>query len=193
VSLGAAAAGAVRQLVAADFGDTMFFDESKRAMISVEQHPHVATADYLPEQARFQDAAYELLTAELGIGLRYGDRSVADGDGAVPFRIDPTIISTDIESVLLDKDRGAARALEQFAQLGPLPQRWRTVGDSRSDYKMADQLHADGFEVAHVDVRPSDGIMERDYPVITEGDLVNDEAGAAFLAYWRAQLGSEHD
>ena len=191
VSLGAAAADAVRQLVAAEFGNTMFFDETKRAMISVEQNPHIATADYVPEQARFQDAVYEVLTGDLGIGLRYRDRSMADGNGAMPFRIDPTIISTDIESVLLDKDRGAARALEQFAQLGPLPQRWRTVGDSRSDYKMADQLHADGFEVAHVDVRPKDGILERDYPVITEGDLVNDEAGAAFLAYWRAQLGPE--
>jgi hypothetical protein len=58
------------------------------------------------------------------------------------------------------------------------------MGDSRSDYLMADHLHAAGYDVAHVDVRPSDGILERDYPVITVGDLIHDEAGASFLHSW---------
>ena len=48
--------------------------------------------------------------------------------GLAPFRIDSTIISTDIESVLLDKDRGAERALEYFASLGELPRVWRSRG-----------------------------------------------------------------
>ncbi len=69
-----------------------------------------------------------------------------------------------------------------------LPRRWRSVGDSRSDYKMADHLHAAGYEVAHVDVRPSDGILARDYPVITIDDKIHDEAGASFLAHWVNQL-----
>jgi hypothetical protein len=107
----------------------------------------------------------------------------------VNFRVDPTIISTDVESVLLDKDRGAARALDYFRESGELPTLWRTVGDSRSDYLMADHLHAEGFDVAHVDVRPADGILERPYRVITQGDLIHDEAGAAFLRHWVRTLG----
>ena len=37
----------VRRLVAEDYAAHMFFDETKRAMVSVEQHVAVANADYL--------------------------------------------------------------------------------------------------------------------------------------------------
>ncbi|GIT81430.1 hypothetical protein LLS1_30990 [Leifsonia sp. LS1] len=181
------AVDAVRALVRERFADTMFFDETKRAMISVEQRTDVDAETYKEAQPRFESAAFDLLTG-LGVGLRYGERSTPDASGAVPFRVDPTIISTDIESVLLDKDRGAQRAFEYFAARGPLPRRWRSVGDSRSDYKMADYVHDAGFEVAHVDVRPADGILDRPYDVITIGDRIHDEAGAEFLAHWRREL-----
>jgi hypothetical protein len=177
-----------RRLVESDFADTMFFDETKLAMISVEQRTDVEHGTYRAEQGRFNDAAFSLIAGH-GLGVRYGDRTAPDADGNVPFRLDPTIISTDIESVLLDKDRGAERALAHFLTTGPLPRRWRSVGDSRSDYLMADHLHAAGYDVAHVDVRPSDGTLKRPYPVIIEGDLIHDEAGAAFLSYWVRKLG----
>jgi len=188
VALPAAAIDGVRRLVADRFADTMFFDETKQAMVSVEQRTDADHGDYRAAAPAFNDAAFSLLTG-LGLGLRFGDRVVADKDGAVPFRIDPTIISTDIESVTLDKDRGAERALAFFAESGPLPSVWRSVGDSRSDYLMADHLHAAGYDVSHVDVRPADGILDRPYPIIVEGDLIHDEAGAAFLGYWVDKLG----
>jgi hypothetical protein len=177
----------VRALVAEGFADTMFFDETKRAMISVEQRTDVTAEVYLHAQRWFNDAAFALIAAA-GIGVRLGARSAPDAAGNVPFRLDPTNISTDIESVLLDKDRGAERALEYFAGLGSLPRLWRSVGDSRSDYLMADHLHAGGYDVAHVDVRPGDGIPDRPYRVIVEGDSIHDEAGAAFLGYWVDRL-----
>ena len=105
----------------------------------------------LPEPERFVVFAEALLCA----------REVPDARGRVDFRIDATIISTDVESVTLDKDRGAERAVAFFAARGPLPRVWRSVGDSRSDYLMADHLFSAGFEVAHVDVRPADGILKR--------------------------------
>lgn len=178
---------AVRELHAREFTAEMFWDDTKHAMISVEQHVDIAPAIYRSAQSRFEQAAFAV-AADLGIGLRYGELTTPDRNGDVPFRIDPTIISTDIESVLLDKDTGAQRALDYFASLGPLPSLWRSVGDSRSDYKMADHVHARGLEVAHVDVRPADGLLEKPYRVIVEGDLVHDDAGAAFLAYWREKL-----
>jgi hypothetical protein len=179
----------VRALVERDFADTMFFDETKRAMISVEQRTDVSSERYKAAQPLFQDAAYAIIERH-GLGIRYGDRESPDAAGLVPFRVDPTIISTDIESILLDKDRGAERALEYFSQFGELPRVWRSVGDSRSDYLMADHIHSIGLEVAHVDVRPADGILDRPYPIVTEGDLVHDEAGAAFLRFWRDKLGA---
>lgn len=188
VALPAAVADEVRELVASEFSDTMFYDETKRAMISVEQRTDVEHASYLLAQKVFNAASY-LVVQRHGLGVRYGERESPDAGGAVPFRLDPTIISTDIESVLLDKDRGAERALEYFSASGPLPRLWRSVGDSRSDYLMADHLHSAGYDVAHVDVRPADGILERPYDIVTEGDLIHDEAGAAFLEHWVTKLG----
>lgn len=188
VALPAVAVDALRRLVADSYGDTMFFDETKQAMVSVEQRTDVDHGAYLAAQAAFNEAAFAILTG-LGLGIRFGDLVVPDEAGQVPFRIDPTIISTDIESVLLDKDNAAERALAFFAEGGPLPQLWRSVGDSRSDYLMADHLHAAGYDVSHVDVRPADGILDRPYPVIVIGELIHDEAGASFLDYWVDKLG----
>jgi hypothetical protein len=178
----------IRRLVERDYSDTMFFDETKQAMISVEQRPDVENDDYRAAQVEFNDEAFTLC-AEQGLGIRLGDREQPDAGGRVPYRIDPTIISTDIESVTLDKDHAAERALDFFAGNGPLPQLWRSVGDSRSDYLMADHLHSVGHDVAHIDVRPADGMLERPYPVIAMGDLIHDDAGAAFLDYWVDKLG----
>jgi hypothetical protein len=187
VTLPRAVADEVRDLVEADFADTMFYDETKRAMISVEQRTDVSASDYRAVQGAFQDRAFATVAGH-GLGIRYGARKSPDSAGRLPFRIDPTIISTDIESVLLDKDRGAERALSYFAALGTLPRSWRSVGDSRSDYLMADHVHAVGLDAAHVDVRPADGVLKRPYPILTEDDLVHDQAGAAFLRRTRESL-----
>jgi hypothetical protein len=178
----------LRSLVEGDFGDTMFFDDTKQFMISVEQRQDVSHARYAAAQSAMNEAAFDLLVRH-GLGARLGDREVPDAQGQVPFRVDPTIISTDVESVTLDKDRGAERALAFFSEIGPLPTLWRSMGDSRSDYLMADHLYAAGFDVAHVDVRPSDGILDRPYRVVVEGDAIHDEAGAAFLSHWVEKLG----
>ncbi|RFA12333.1 hypothetical protein B7R22_16160 [Subtercola boreus] len=178
----------IRSLVEERFSESMFFDEGKLAMVSVEQKTELTADEYRPLQLQYNEVAYAALI-ERGLGARYGERETPNAAGDIPFRLDPTIISTDVESVTLDKDRGAERAVLFFEEQGHLPRVWRSVGDSRSDYKMADYLHAAGYEVAHVDVRPADGILEKPYRVIVEGELIHDEAGAAFLAYWVAKLG----
>src|SRR5690554_1953891 len=178
----------IRSLVTRNYADTMFFDETKQAMISIEQRQDVTNGDYRIAQAEFNRAAFTLC-ADHGLGVSYDDQEVPDAAGRVPYRIESTIISTDIESVTLDKDRAAERALDFFAGSGPLPTLWRSVGDSRSDYLMADHVHSAGHDVAHIDVRPSDGMLERPYPVIAMGDLIHDDAGAAFLGYWVDKLG----
>ncbi|MET1019269.1 MAG: hypothetical protein ABWX62_04725 [Microterricola sp.] len=174
---------AIERLVSERFADYMFFDTTKRAMVSVEQHKHVQSADYLQQQKEFDAAAF----AEMGLhdlGIEHNGVNAAASDGSIGYRVDSTIISTDIESIQLGKDLGAMRAIEMLLPGGALPVQWRTVGDSRTDYAMADWLHEQGHTVAHVDVRPADGVPEKPYPVLTAGDLIHDEAGAAFLARW---------
>jgi hypothetical protein len=112
----------------------------------------------------------------------------------VDYRVDPTIISTDIESVRLGKDLGAARACERLRRDGIVPEAWYTMGDSRTDYAMADWLHHNDHTVAHVDVRPADGVPEKPYQILTSASLglgpevIHDDAGLAFLTRWRDAL-----
>jgi len=180
---------AIRDLVTEHYADVMFFDDTKRGMVSVEQRTDISAEEYEANRHDFDRDAYDIAVS-MGLGIAHGSEVSPDSRGNVDFRVDPTIISTDIESVLLDKNRGARRALDDFRARGPLPTLWRSIGDSRSDYLMADELHDQGFDVAHVDVRPADGIPDKPYRVIVEGDLIHDEAGAAFLRYWVDKLGA---
>ncbi len=181
------AAAALREVFDSEFATTMFWDETKRAMVSAEQHVGIPRDEFVESQLRFNEIAFEVL-ARHGVGIRYGSSESPDATGSVLFRVEPTIISTDIEAIALDKDVAAGRALDYVSTRVPLPTVWRSVGDSRSDYLMADLVHARGYEVAHVDVRPADGILDRPYPIVVEGDLDHDEAGAAFLDYWVDKL-----
>ncbi|MUU70971.1 hypothetical protein [Pseudarthrobacter sp. GA104] len=184
----------IRRMVAEDYAAHMFFDETKRAMVSVEQHIEVPSAEYLEEQKLFDADAMDLM-ARHGLGVVRLDHHAPNSDDEVDYRVDPTIISTDIESVRLGKDLGASRAVELLAAQGITPEAWRTVGDSRTDYAMADWLHHNDHPVKHVDVRPADGIPEKPYQVLTAEDLglpasvIHDDAGGAFLRSWREALG----
>lgn len=177
----------IRDLVEEKYAHLMFFDETKLAMVSVEQSLTATNAEYLEGQAHFDDDVVDVMHSH-DMGVTRLERDAPDSSGDIAYRIDPTIISTDIESVRVGKDLGAERALTLVAPLMDLPRTWRTVGDSRTDYAMADYLHEQGFDVAHVDVRPADGIPDKPYEVLTEGPLIHEEAGAAFLARCVASL-----
>lgn len=182
----------VEERVQERYADTMFFDEHKLAMISVEQIVGVPRADYLAAQSVFDADVAERVLATGG-GVQRQDVVDLGRAGAVTVRIDPTIISTDIEHPALGKDLGAQRAILLAREHGlEIPTVWRTMGDSRTDYAMADWLHENGYSVAHIDVRPADGVPETPYPVLTaDHDLIHDDAAAVFLTRWQALTESD--
>ncbi|MBF4635356.1 hypothetical protein ITJ38_13155 [Agreia pratensis] len=180
----------VRALVAGHYADLVFYDETKRATVTFEQRIDVSKESFLARQLEIDEAAIALLNAR-GFGARRGAVDYPDASGAVQYRADPSIISTDFESLRVGKDFGAERALMLLEGTGPMPAEWRTMGDSRGDYAMATWLHERGEAVMHVDVRPEDGIPETAYPVLTAGALIHDDAGAAFLARWVEMLDDE--
>jgi len=191
LALPASYASAVRDLVAEKYTGHMFFDETKRSMVSVEQNVDVDNADYLAEQKQFDADALELMS-RFDMGVCRLDHHAPDSDDSIDYRIDPTIISTDIEALGVGKDLGARRALALLQDAGtPVPRIRRTVGDSRTDYAMADELHALGYDVAHVDVRPADGVPAKPYPVLTAGERIHDDAGEAFLRRWTQMAAGE--
>jgi hypothetical protein len=170
----------VDELVDAGYGDAMFVDRTKRCMATVEARTDVPAEAYARAQAGF-DADLLAGLVERGLGVRLRTDEHPDADGRVPWRIDPSVIATDVESVASGKDLGARRALRLLAADGPLPRAWQTIGDSPTDYAMADRLHALGHAVTHVDVRPAGPLPERPYPVVTVPGLSDDAAGAAHL------------
>ncbi|CAD6004944.1 hypothetical protein [Agreia sp. COWG] len=180
----------VRTLVAHQYSDLVFYDDTKRATVTFEQRKDVSSEAFLGRQHEMDEAAIALLNAR-GFGARRGTMDYPDASGAVQYRADPSIISTDFESLVVGKDFGAARAFSLLEGTSDMPLEWRTMGDSRGDYAMATWLHSRGERVAHVDVRPADGVPETAYPVLTAGDLIHDDAGAAFLARWVEMLTDE--
>jgi hypothetical protein len=170
----------VRRLVDEGYGDAMFVDDTKVVMATVEARTDVPNDVYLERQRAFDDALLAGLRAA-GLGVRVRDEQHPDAHGRTPWRIDPSVIATDVESDLSGKALGARRALALLAADGDLPTVWHTVGDSRSDYAMADYLHDLGYDVTHVDVGPQPPPTDRPYAVTSVPWLVYEQAGEAHL------------
>ena len=172
----------VEELVGATYGDAMFVDRTKRVMATVEARTDVPNEVYLERQRAFDADLLAGLRAA-GLGVRLRDERHPDADGRTPWRVDPSVIATDVESERSGKALGARRALALLEADGPLPRTWHTVGDSRSDYAMADHLHEQGYEVTHVDVGPRPPLTGRPYAVTGVRGLVYEGAGAAHLRF----------
>lgn len=174
-------------LVRDGYGDAMFVDRTKVVMATVEARTDVPNDVYLERQRAFDAELLAGLRAA-GLGVRLRDERFPDAEGRTPWRIDPSVIATDVESDASGKALGARRALALLAEDGVLPRTWHTVGDSRSDYAMADQLHRLGYEVTHVDVGPQPPLTDRPYAVTPVPGLVYEDAGAAHLGTLVAAL-----
>ena len=174
----------IERIVREDFADIVFYDDTKRAMVSLEQLTDIPNETFRAAQPALDDAIAALLRRQ-DLGYERDEERVPDSRGGIRYRIDPTIISTDVESNRTGKDLGAHLMLSFLSDEGiPLPPRWRTMGDSRTDYAMSDWLHENGHDVVHVDVRPGDGIPPTPYPVRHHSSLVHDDAGALWLRRW---------
>ncbi|HJA03964.1 MAG TPA: hypothetical protein H9800_03805 [Candidatus Microbacterium stercoravium] len=162
--------------IAERFSDIVYFDATKRTMISLEQHVDVPSADFhraLPE-----------MVAEV-------ERQI-ERTGAHDMTIYPTFISVDVEHARSGKALGARRALDLMGTRLEAPLRWFTAGDSGQDYDMATELHGRGFDVTHLDVRLSGDARDEPFRVIREvPDLAGGNAEDDITAYHVHELRAE--
>jgi hypothetical protein len=179
----------IERLVRDSYADAMFVDDTKQVMATVEARTDVPNDVYRARQAAFDAELLAGLMAA-GLGVRLHDERHPDADGRTPWRIDPSVIATDIESDASGKALGARRALALLADDGPIPHAWYTVGDSRSDYAMADELHRLGHQVSHVDVGPELPLTGRPYAVTSVPGKVYEAAGEAVLRELSGRLGT---
>lgn len=101
----------------ADNIDTMFWDDTKRTMATIEKYPSANLAEFHIQQ--------QALTASL--------RDLFQGEAV---KIDPTTIATDVESPQAGK-YGGAEIIHEWASSGALEAACICFGDSISDYDMA--------------------------------------------------------
>lgn len=143
----------VRKLVEENYSDSMFFDDTKQTMVSVEMQDGYDIAKFRASQQNFVNQLAQVL------GLENADQA---------FKIDPTTIATDLQSVYVGKALGADRFLQFLKDRGINPGKFLTFGDSLSDFEMSDELARKNKKVTHVDVgenRLRSELNKKDYPV----------------------------
>ncbi len=125
----------VRKLIENEFSDLMFYDETKKTMISTEMKDGTNLEDYHMRQ-QVLDQKLEELVASHGLSDQLG--------------VDPTTIATDIQNKHVGKDFAAKRVLAWLKEKDIKPQNFVTMGDSRSDLPMAQEVHDQGLPVTFV-------------------------------------------
>jgi hydroxymethylpyrimidine pyrophosphatase-like HAD family hydrolase len=142
----------IRALVTETFAKSMFFDESKETMISIEMQDDFDLDAFHADQKRLNEVLEALL---------------AKHDLSSTFKIDLTIIATDVENNHVGKALGADRFITFLKTHNQKPEKYFAFGDSKSDIEMADELARRGEKVEFVfvgDKEKMDGIT-RDYPI----------------------------
>lgn len=116
----------IRELIYAEFQNSMFYDESKLTMISTEMIDRHLIPDYTQRQHVLVARMQEILAKP-----KYE---------SLDLKIDPTTIATDIQNPHVGKHLGARRIADWLRDKSIRPQHILTIGDSQSDTEMAEEL-----------------------------------------------------
>ena len=128
----------IRTLVAKEFLDTTFFDESKLTMVSTEMRDSVKDKMeelYRPAQKKIATRMHEILRE-----MKMQDK----------FKVDTTTIATDIENNHVGKHFAIKRIQEWLKSRRITITNYKTFGDSFSDITMAEELHSQGLKVEFI-------------------------------------------
>lgn len=136
------------------YTEIMFQGEVKRSMISPEMR--VGTSHELYKQIQTDCAKKcEALLEQYQLQRTHV--------------VDVTGIAIDIQHCLAGKDLGAERIVDWLQEQGIQPEHFEAVGDSPSDFAMADKLHELGFSVhfTYVGDKTKIPTETKPYPVTT--------------------------
>lgn len=125
----------VRKLIESEFSDLMFYDESKKTMISTEMIDGSNLEEYHARQKILDQKLEELIRKH-----RLEDK----------LEVDPTTIALDIQNKHVGKDFAARRVLAWLKEKGVKPTQVITIGDSKSDVPMAQEIYDQGLPVMFI-------------------------------------------
>lgn len=149
-----------RTLVEQKYSKAVFFDKTKRTMISIEMHDGFNLDEFKKIQPQL-DQDLENLVA------RYNQQA--------SLKIDSTTIATDIQNNHVGKDFAAGHVLEWLRERGIKPARYIAFGDSLSDLEMAQRIHEDGLPVEFIFVGNKAALsgVSRAFPIKTTQSVYN--------------------
>ena len=124
----------VRSLVKLDFSDIMFYDETKKTMITVELKLGKSLDEFHLRQTEFVGILRDLLQKH-----HFTD-----------IRVDATTIATDIENSHVGKALGVKRFLKLLSERKVNTSNFIVFGDSKSDLEMGEELHIQGKKFTFV-------------------------------------------
>src|SRR3989344_1423407 len=134
------------------FSETMFYDETKQTMVSVELLPKDQMHGRSFEE--FQEAQ-RALVVEL-------QRLLSHHHLESSFRIDPSRIATDVQNKNVGKALGVRQFVEALRTRGVRPTQYLAFGDSESDYEMYEELKRLGLPGQLVYVGEQEALREKD-------------------------------
>lgn len=141
-----------KQLVNQKYHDSMFFDETKETMMSIEMQDGFDISMFTQRQKILVEDLKQLLE-------EYNLQHV--------YNIDPTTICTDVESPKVGKALGADLFLDFLKDNAIVISEFKTFGDSLSDFAMSDELERKGKSVKMIYVgdRKKLGKIHRSYQI----------------------------
>jgi len=115
----------VQTVVERDFSDTMFFDTTKKTMISLEMHTGLAIEKFMNVREELIQTLESLLQ-ESGLEKEYA--------------IDPTLTAADIQHKTAGKAKGTERILAWMEKRDTHPDEFVAFGDSAADIETGEAL-----------------------------------------------------
>lgn len=142
----------VKELVTNSFLESMFYDDSKETMISVEMHDNFDIEKFHAGQKELDKQLQSLLEKH----------NLSDD-----YVLEPSIIATDIQNNHVGKALGADRFIKFLQTMQLKPDQYFAFGDSKSDIEMSDELDKRGEKVEFVFVGDKEKMkgVERSYPI----------------------------
>lgn len=156
-----------RELVDQKYSKAVFFDKTKRTMISIEMHDGFSLNEFKKIQPQLEQDLVNLVA-------RYNQQA--------SLKIDSTTIATDIQNNHVGKDFAAGHVLDWLKEKGIKPAKFIAFGDSLSDLEMAQKIHDEGSPVEFVFVGIKAALIgvKRDFPITTT-QTVYSEGTAEYL------------
>lgn len=144
----------VKNLIASKYSHSMFFDETKDTMISVEMKDGYDIKKYLKEQKELIPQVSKLIN-------QHSKKN--------KLKLEPNQIALDVQDKRVGKHIGIRRLLIWLKDKQIKVKTFTTIGDNLSDIKMAEELHKNNFPVTHVHVGEKEIKSKYPFRLITSG------------------------